>query len=136
MNAANKKKYLDMIRDITEEPNNMSVEWADMLNAFANLLHEQDEIDADKEIYQIALQKYGAENQILMVFEEMSELQKELCKSLRGKDNVCEIAEEIADVRIMLEQMVFMYGVHGEVKRQHKLKMERLNERIKEAKNE
>ena len=40
-----------------------------------------------------------------MMFEEMAELQKELCKNARGKDNRAEIAEEIADVHIMLDQM-------------------------------
>lgn len=38
-------------------------------------------------IYCEALNKWGAEAQTLMVFEEMSELQKELCKHARGKDN-------------------------------------------------
>ena len=37
-------------------------------------------------IYREALNKWGAEAQTLMVFEEMSELQKELCKHARGKD--------------------------------------------------
>lgn len=52
-----------------------------------------------------ALALWGAEAQTLMMFEEMAELQKELCKNARGKDNRAEIAEEIADVRIMLDQM-------------------------------
>ncbi len=34
-----------------------------------------------------ALQTYGAESQTLMLFEEMSELQKELCKHARGRNN-------------------------------------------------
>ena len=36
-------------------------------------------------IYREALNKWGAEAQTLMVFEEMSELQKELCKHARVK---------------------------------------------------
>lgn len=58
-----------------------------------------------KLLYRTALDHWGREAQIRMVFEEMSELQKELCKRLRGKDNLEAIAEELADVRIMLEQM-------------------------------
>lgn len=58
-----------------------------------------------KLLYRAALDHWGREAQIRMVFEEMSELQKELCKRLRGKDNLEAIAEELADVRIMLEQM-------------------------------
>ena len=53
-------------------------------------------------IYCEALNKWGAEAQTLMVFEEMSELQKELCKHARGKDNREAIAEEIADVQMMI----------------------------------
>ena len=60
-------------------------------------------------IYCEALNKWGAEAQTLMVFEEMSELQKELCKHARGKDNREAIAEEIADVQIMLEQMMILH---------------------------
>ena len=47
----------------------------------------------------------GPDAQTLMAFEEMAELQKELCKHARGKHNRSAVAEEIADVQIMLEQM-------------------------------
>ena len=130
MNAANKEKYLGMIRDITEEPNNMSVEWTDALNAFANLLHEQDESDADKEINQGAIIKYGGERQKKKLFEERAELTQAICHTDEEKDTKWHIAEEIADVRIMLEQMIFLYGIRGEVNRQHRLKMERLKNKV------
>lgn len=60
-------------------------------------------------LYQKAMDKYGLENQTRMVFEEMAELQKELCKALRGFINTKNISEEIADVEIMLEQMKQYY---------------------------
>ena len=62
-----------------------------------------------KQIYQQALETYGGQLQTFVCMEEMSELQKELCKYERGADNVHQIAEEIADVRIMLDQMVIMH---------------------------
>ena len=40
---------------------------------------------SEAEVLQRALDTYGSSIQIAMVFEEMSELQKELCKYLRGK---------------------------------------------------
>lgn len=43
-----------------------------------------------------ALDTYGSWAQVMMVFEEMSELQKELCKYLRGRGSFEHIAEEIA----------------------------------------
>ena len=66
-----------------------------------------------------------------MVFEEMSELQKELCKFKRGKSNISNIAEEIADVKIMLEQMALAFDIEDKVELQKDLKIKRLEERIK-----
>lgn len=54
-----------------------------------------------QELYRRALAIWGPDAQTLMIFEEMSELQKELCKHARGKDNWGAIADEIADVLIM-----------------------------------
>lgn len=62
-------------------------------------------MESEGKVLSQAIQRYGVAAQVNMVFEEMSELQKELCKHLRGKDNLPEIAEEIADVEIMLAQM-------------------------------
>ena len=64
-----------------------------------------------REILSYALKTYGAEAQTLMVMEEMSELTKELCKHARGADNTDAIAEEIADVYIMLNQMEILHKV-------------------------
>lgn len=86
---------------------------------------------SEKEIYQKALDKWQ-EKQIFMVFEEMAELQKELCKSLRGKENRVEIAEEIADVEIVLGQMKLLFGIEEGVEKYKKLKLQRLEERLKE----
>ena len=83
-----------------------------------------------------ALALWGAEAQTLMMFEEMAELQKELCKNARGKDNRKEIAEEIADVRIMLDQMEILHNCK-ELSRQYKVeKLLRLLDRIEEAQKE
>ena len=70
---------------------------------------------------------------MLMAFEEMSELQKELCKAARGKQNKAEIAEEIADVQIMLGQMILLHDCADEVEEQKARKLERLEGRLLEA---
>ena len=85
------------------------------------------------EIYQKALDTYGPEAQTTMVFEEMAELQKELCKHARGKDNVDAIAEEIADVQIMLEQMILLYHCPGMVECFKAAKIKRLAEGLESA---
>ena len=64
--------------------------------------------DMERKTFCAALSRYGAQAQITMVFEEMAELQDVLCKFLRGRvdgDTLANIAEEIADVGIMLDQV-------------------------------
>lgn len=87
-------------------------------------------------IYIMALDTYGAQAQTLMCMEEMSELQKELCKHARGADNVHQIAEEIADVRIMLDQMAILHDCVGLAANYKTAKLERLLDRLEEAKHE
>jgi len=60
---------------------------------------------AEKEICEAAVRKYGLAKQMIKCVEELSELQKELCKQALGQGNLEHITEEIADVEIMLEQM-------------------------------
>ncbi len=81
-------------------------------------------------IYRAALQKWGILHQMIVLFEEMSELQQALCKNFRGEDNVNNIAEEIADVKIMLEQMIERYGCADEVRHWKRDKLKRLELRI------
>lgn len=91
-----------------------------------------------EELYTKALDIFGCEAQTTMVFEEMSELQKELCKALRGMPVIESIAEEIADVEIMLEQMKQLYKVEHLVETTKEYKLRRLNRMIenKEGKTE
>ena len=69
-----------------------------------------------------------------MAVEEMSELTKELCKRLRGRDNLEAIAEEIADVQIMLRQLVILFDCKEVVDKYRRYKLERLARRVEEAK--
>ena len=90
-------------------------------------------VSGDK-ICRAALEAFGERAQMTMAIEEMSELAKELCKRCRGRDNVEAIAEEIADVEIMLQQMVMMFDCAGQVETFRRYKLERLAGRIEEAK--
>lgn len=59
----------------------------------------------EKKIYQQAVKKFGSKKQLIKTIEELSELQKELCKLLLNPHHSRDkIAEEIADVEIMLPQ--------------------------------
>jgi NTP pyrophosphatase (non-canonical NTP hydrolase) len=59
-----------------------------------------------------ALAKWGVDSLVMLALEEMAELSKELLKNInRDKDNVDEIAAEIADVYITLEELKNLYGI-------------------------
>ena len=85
------------------------------------------------EILKNALKHYGANSQRIVAIEEMSELIKELCKVARCEENIAHIAEEIADVRIMLDQLQIMFDCAGKVKMYEAAKVERLRKRLEEA---
>jgi hypothetical protein len=61
--------------------------------------------DAEYKIVELALKEYGFNKQAIKCIEELSELQKALCKWLLGQGDVGQIEEEIADVEIMIESM-------------------------------
>lgn len=94
---------------------------------------EMDEPEQDA-VLRRAIVTYGGRNQTLMVMEEMAELQKELCKRERGADNVAAIAEEIADVQIMLAQMNMLHGCADKVETYKHDKIERLRLRLEDSK--
>ena len=88
----------------------------------------------ERRIFAKALDTYGVMSQILMTFEEMSELQKALCKFFRGEHDIVEnsaaIAEEIADVEIMLTQMKQLFVLEDAVDYARQFKVARLAERL------
>lgn len=76
---------------------------------------DDETLDEMRTLCSRALRAWGAEMQSVVAAEELSELQKELCKSVRGEDNADAIAEEIADVQIMLEQMMLLHDCRDDV---------------------
>ena len=83
-----------------------------------------------KKVYQAALRKWGADLQTMMAVEEMSELTKEICKIKRGKIDLDALADEIADVTIMLEQLREIYGLNDAVCDHMDAKILRLQSRV------
>lgn len=55
-----------------------------------------------------AIDQYGPKMQQVIAIEELSELQKEITKTLRGDGNRSHMIEEIVDVKIMLEQLILI----------------------------
>lgn len=87
--------------------------------------------------YNKAIELYGEKAQKLMAIEEMSELTKEICKDFRGKLDREHLIEEMADVLIMLDQMLLLYKISGEeVGLMRIKKVERLKERLEKQNDE
>lgn len=81
-------------------------------------------------VCQRAIEIWGKQSQLIICMEEMAELTKELSKNLRGQDNDLAIAEEVADVEIMLEQVKLMFDIHKDVGRVKNEKLLRLEQRM------
>ena len=81
------------------------------------------------EIIQRAIDTYGKEAQIQMLFEEMAELQNAICKLSRGRGTAGDVCEEIADVMIMCFQMAQIFGTKA-VEQAANFKMLRLKDRL------
>lgn len=77
-----------------------------------------------------AVDAYGKEHQLIICMEEMAELTKELTKNLRGRRNLQDISEEVADVEIMLEQVKVIFDLKEEVSEAKEAKLLRLQKRI------
>lgn len=68
----------------------------------------------------------------IVILEELSELQKEICKDLRGYERRIEIKEEMCDVYICLQFLKKIYNFSDEeLEKMYKRKMDRNLERIK-----
>lgn len=81
--------------------------------------------------YTNALITYGESVQLTVAVEELSECQKEICKFLRGYGNMENLAEEIADATIMLEQMRYIFGLNELVCQKMDEKITRLDARLR-----
>lgn len=69
----------------------------------------------NEKILKMIIEKYGKNKQVGQAIEEMAELTIELNKNInRNKDNETEIILEIADVQIMLAQLVMIYDIDPE----------------------
>jgi hypothetical protein len=67
--------------------------------------------------------------------EELSECQKEICKYLRGFGNAGNLAEEIADATICLEQLRYFLGLNELVCEKMDQKIRRLDSRLRRDAN-
>lgn len=83
-----------------------------------------------RDLYAKLYELNGRVHQTAVAIEELSELQKELCKSIRGKACDDNIIEEIADSLIMIEQIIDMNDITDAVAEMKRKKLVRLQERL------
>lgn len=83
------------------------------------------------EVYETAIKKWGEDSQIDMIVEECAELIKAIQKMRRNKSPEAHqaVLEELADVRIMVEQAYYIFG-REVCEYQYKQKIKRLIERL------
>ena len=84
-------------------------------------------------IYGRAVNTFGMNAQEWVFVGEVGELLDDIADYKRGRCSVDDIAEEIADVEITLEQLKEIYQCHGAVAYWKQIKTERLEKLIEEA---
>ena len=84
-------------------------------------------------IYERALQVYGIEHQCTKAIEELCEVVHQLSRMLQGDvRNLYHLAEEIADARIMLDQMELAFDLTEEIREWEERKLTRLQRMVDE----
>ena len=93
-------------------------------------------------IYTSAISSFGIDSQLVVLIEEMSELTKEITKIIRGKGVYINIIEEIADVKIMLDQLSLIMEINGnenyknDINAMKNKKIQRLKDLLDEKNNQ
>lgn len=88
-------------------------------------------IVTEHEVFNKALNTFGIRHQIIKCVEELSELQKELCKQANNEGTKDKIINELADVEITLEQMKIGLNInYFDLKHVRNQKINRLNANI------
>ena len=82
------------------------------------------------QIIENAVKHYGTSNQIQKAIEELAELIVELAR----KEDKNAIADEIADVEIVIAQCKIMFDIANQVEVRKNYKLERLKKRMEEQK--
>lgn len=83
----------------------------------------------EHEVLKAAIDRYGAKAQEGVAMEECAELIQAISHKHRGRQH--NIAEEIADVEIMLEQLKIINDCEDEVEIIRLIKVDRLRYRLK-----
>lgn len=84
-------------------------------------------------LYERLRKRFSEEMQLTKALEELAELQKEICKGIYAGVNIdlSNLIDEMADVKIMIEQVAHIFGITEEEIHQRVLyKLSRTEERL------
>ena len=86
---------------------------------------------ARREELQKIINTYGKKLQLIQAVEELSELQKAVCKYLKNPDlnEINNLTEEMADVQVMLDQLKIIFDNEKEVECNIEFKIKRTHQR-------
>lgn len=95
-------------------------------------------LDDERDLFSLALRTWGPGPQVGMLHEEIGELLMALNKVQRAHpDRASEVfdnlAEEVADVLIMLDQMQVLFRMETRVETWRQTKVQRLRDRLRDA---
>ena len=83
-----------------------------------------------KQIYIQAITHFGVDKQLVKAIEELNECSQQLCRVLLDQGDCRDLAEEVADATIMLEQVRVALDINEDVHKQMDYKLLRLQDRI------
>lgn len=121
--------YLQPIADNTE-----IAKHGEAMRIALDAMRDAERREDSGKLYRVALEVFGDSRQIEKTFEEIGEFMEALIKCKYGRDKMPHLAEEMADVHIMLDQMAVLFGCAEEVERMKRYKIRRLEQRIEEVK--
>lgn len=82
-------------------------------------------------LYGLCVKKWGSRAQLIAALEELGELSSAIAKELNGKlTDLYPIVTELADVKIMIEQVEMILGLESKVRDEVQFKLDRLAARV------
>lgn len=123
------KFWQDLTEQLKKEKAAAEAELEGMMN------HGVKEAEREQREYDIltaAISTFGEEAQIRKLHEEIGEFIAALNRMMIGQDKLSHVAEKIADVEIMLQQLKIILGVESQVYGQRDYKLTRLEEKLNE----
>lgn len=85
---------------------------------------------ADIVLFRDAVKLWGLQAQVIKALEEISELGVELSRGLLGETDYDKVADEVADVYIVLHSIVYGFGISERTDKRVGFKMERLASQV------